>query len=219
MPTTLTRPTLTYDWADYSLARINLIAKGIPDCVPRAIMPPPTSETDRAFRDALAGAVTEDDLYFLDLYNTLGEHPAGSLGWFLNNFYRDNHLESEHLIGTQGKFPIRYILLHDAHHALLDQLDTSEIAEINVMAFECGQLKSGTGHDVMPLTALVMAYHDTLKEIEDKVPLSDAAEWWAAGFNAHTQILDTWDIAADLPLPVAAVREKYGIVMPFHTTM
>lgn len=215
----------TQTWKDYSLARMALIAAHTAGC--GTVLPKPSNEALIAFRNSLENRKEFDDLRFLDLQQNARDrkYPEGSLGDALADYYAINGIGE--LDGT-NVFPMRYIFLHDCHHALFG-CRTDKQGEMNIIAFECAQIDDAkSASAVMPLMAQVLAFADWLKTevgtIEDlkngKVapeqhPLRICAEYWAAGSQVKGDILENWAIEDDLPLPLAKVRQKYNIKVPF----
>lgn len=215
-----------HTWKDYSLARMALIAAQTAGC--GTVLPRPSDEALIAFRSALEERKEFDDLRFLDLQerSRRGEYTDGTLGDALRKYYEANGIGE--LDGT-NVFPMRYIFLHDCHHALFG-LGTDKQGEMNIIAFECAQVEGGrTASSVMPLMAQVLAFADWLKDevgtIEDlrngnvppeQHPLRICAEYWQIGANVQGDILENWEIEADLPRLLSEVRQKYNIQLPYY---
>lgn len=210
-------------WQDYTLARIALIAHGTGGC--NTVLPKPSSQALIEFRAALEGRREFDDLRFFDLREQVirGYYPEGTLGDALRLYYLANGIGE--LDGTDI-FPLRYIFLHDAHHALLG-CNTDEQGELNVLAYECGQIDQGrTVAAIMPLLAQVLAFSDWLKSTVGTVeelkagkvpplehPLRLCAEYWQMGTESQVNLLDGWDVAVDLPRPLDELRQQYGVTL------
>lgn len=191
-----------FDWTQYSLARINLVAAGRGNC--GDVLPKCDDETIQRFRNALKGRLTEDDKKFLEIYDGLPACEAGTLGHGLCQYY----VESGHNpVDPQGTFPVRYIMIHDAHHVLLNA-DTDDQGELNVLAFECGANQHGQkAESIIPVIAQARAFpHCDIPRL---------AQYWEMGCKAEPGLLETFDLRRWIKKPLPEVRQKYNIKVPF----
>lgn len=211
-------------WKDYSLARMNLIAGNVAGC--KTSLPKPSDQAIKEFRDHLERRMDLDNLRFFDLRERViaNEFPPGSLGDAMRVHYEKNGIGRND--GTDV-FPLRYIFLHDAHHALLG-LPTTNQGELNVIAFECAAIDQGRSvASLMPVVAQVLAFSDWIKEScltlekegnQDPAfhPLRVMAEYWQIGATIEADLLETWDVEKDLPIQVTDLLKKYNIKLPFN---
>jgi hypothetical protein len=192
-----------FNWADYSLARINLVASGRGNC--GEILPKATDETIIKFRESLAGCLDEDDRQMLGIYDKLVDCPVNTLGFEMRNYYKNN---GHSPIEPTGTFPVRYIMIHDAHHVLINA-STSEQGELNVLAFECGMIKHGSSSEsIIPLLAQAKAFPDC--------DIVEIAKYWEMGCNAKFGLLEQWDLAQWIDKPVQEIKQTYAVKQPLQ---
>jgi len=139
--------------------------------------------------------------------------PLGSLGSALHNFYENSGVPP---IASNPFFPKAYIQVHDAHHVLLGAASDPE-GELHVIAFESGMLQRGK-----PPLLLIDQLEILLKSRrpEEGGPVSifasaDLCRAWESGAAAD-QLLDDWDLRAELQLPLDEVRKRHNIVPLAH---
>jgi hypothetical protein len=187
-----------FDWTQYSLARINLVASGRGNC--GDILPKSDDETIKLFRESLKGRLTDDDKEMLSIYDELEQCCENTLGFELLNYYRT---EGHTPVDPKGTFPVRYIMIHDAHHVLLNAA-TSDQGELNVLAFECGANQKGQkAESLIP----VMAQSRVFPECD----LLQVAKHWEIGCNAMSGLLETFDLRQWMRCSVNLVQSTYNI--------
>lgn len=187
-----------FDWTQYSLARINLVASGRGNC--GDVLPRCDDETILRFRNALKGKLTADDRSLLGIFDVLADCAPGSLGHGLCQYYK---AEGHTPVDPQGTFPVRYIMIHDAHHVLLG-VGTSDQEELNVLAFECGANQHGQkAESLIPVLAQSRAFTNC------NIP--EVAKFWEIGCMAKPGLLETFDLGKWLNYPIAEIKEEYNI--------
>lgn len=151
-----------------------------------------------------------EDRALADQYRALEALPAGTLGRAYFDFIRHNGFS---LPGEKGS-PPEVIAIHDLTH-VLSGYGTDPEGEIYVSAFHAGYRKENPftwilfsmmqfnlGHAVSPIAPGSRADFDPHKLLEAG----------RRGASMNTDLTDgSWDYWADLPLPLATVRDKYGV--------
>jgi hypothetical protein len=193
--------TETFDWTKYSLARINLVAQGRGGCP--SVLPQVDEETLIRFREALKGNLNEDDRQMLELYDSLSSFDNGTFGAALRKYYSET---GHSPVDAQGTFPVRYIMIHDAHHVLIGA-DTDEQGELDVLAFECGLTNGGqSAQSIIPLISQTKAFGGDFEAPR-------IGKYWEMGCRIRQPLLDTWDLGSYLGYPLPVLRQKYGIAV------
>lgn len=187
-----------FDWTQYSLARINLVAEGRGNC--GNILPKCDDGTIQRFREALAGRLTEDDQLMLGIYDRLAHCQQGTLGHGMAKYYRER---SHSPIEPTGTFPVRYIMIHDAHHVLIEA-DTDEQGELNVLAFECGMIGCGQkAESLIPVLAQARVFEDC--------DILQIARYWELGCKTKPGLLETFDLFNAIKLSIEQIKNDYNI--------
>lgn len=187
-----------FDWTQYSLARINLVAAGRGNC--GDILPKSDDLTIARFREALAGKLNEDDKKLLSVYDLLGDCADGTLGSAMRQYYKT---QGHSPIEPSGTFPVRYIMIHDAHHVLISA-DTSDQGELDVLAFECGMIQGGQkAESLIPVLAQARAFPDC--------DIPRIAQHWELGCSAKPGLLETFELGDWIDRPLAEVQEAFNL--------
>lgn len=189
-----------FNWTEYSLARINLVASNRGNC--SNVLPKSNDATLQAFREALKGNLTEDDRLLLEVYDRLSACQGGTLGAELWRYYQEN---SHTPVSPQGTFPVRYIMIHDAHHVLLNT-KTDDQGELNVLAFECGMISGGQkSESLIPVLSQTRAFPDC--------DIPQMARFWECGCKARPGLLETWDLSSAIDRPIEEIKYEYAITI------
>lgn len=190
-----------FDWTQYSLARINLVAAGRGNC--GNILPKSDDATIVRFRQALSGRLTQDDQALLSVYDCLKDCAPGTLGASMALYYRT---QGHSPVEPSGTFPVRYIMIHDAHHVLINA-STDDQGELNVLAFECGMIQRGQkAESLIPVLAQAKAFPDC--------DIPQMAQYWELGCNAKPGLLETFELGHWIDHPLSAVQSAFNL--PIH---
>ncbi len=133
--------------------------------------------------------------------------PGGSFGSALHNYYENSGIPP---ISANPFFPKQYIQVHDAHHVLLGAAADPE-GELQIISFESGMLQR-----CKPPLLLLDQLEILLKDSTTtggSVQLFRAAnlcEAWESGAAAEP-LLDDWNFAAELWLPIDEVRKRHNV--------
>lgn len=193
-----------FNWTKFNMVRVYLVAQDKGNCE-NLIRELPKQEIDpilKEFRDSLEGNLSEDNRKISSLIETLDQYNKDSLGGHLFQFYLDSQFPK---IGKEGAFPARYIVLHDAHHLLINS-GTDEQGELETIAFEGGLTGSNKADSILPVFAQVAAFSQM-----SGINFPRIARAWEIGANAEDGLLENWDISIDLPSNLNDIRKKYNI--------
>lgn len=152
------------------------------------------------FYEAEEGRITETNQKYVDILPKLSSYPVDSLGHELYKLYQRSLFPE---IGKVGAFPAKYIMIHDAHHLLIN-VEANLQGEIDVCAFEGGLAGGNAVNHLLPLLAQIKAF-------EYDFDINRVATAWEIGCNAKPGLLEDWDILSNLQLPLEAIRNEYNI--------
>lgn len=189
-----------FDWMKYSLARINIIAQGRGGC--GDVLPAVDDEVIIRFRESLSGQLDQDDRLMLGIYDSLKDCQEGTLGAAMWRYYRST---GHTPVDEQGTFPVRYIMLHDAHHVLINA-STDDQGELDVLAFECGM--SNQQNPIAAITPLLAQ----MQAFSSVVNIPSIAKWWGVGCKCPVNLLDTWDISRDINKDLATLKIQWDLL-------
>ena len=152
------------------------------------------------FYESKEGVVSEANQPYVDILPKLASYPAGTLGHALGEFYARSQFPQ---LGKIGAFPAKYIMIHDAHHILIDVKPDLQ-GEIDVCAFEGGLAGGKSSTSLLPLLAQVKAF-------EYDFDINRVAVAWEIGCQAKPGLLEDWDILNYLWYPLDTLRREYCI--------
>ena len=153
----------------------------------------------RDFYESQEGILSETNQQYVDALK--GSFDDGTLGKSLQDFYNKHTFP---MIGKLGAFPAKYILIHDAHHILIN-VETDEQGEIDTIAFEGALINPLSSRGIVPLLSQIRAFENTNFDV------IRVAKAWEVGCNVQGDLLETWDILADLNSSISSLQQKYNI--------
>jgi len=153
----------------------------------------------RDFYESQEGILSETNQQYVDALK--GNFGDGTLGKSLQDFYNEHTFP---MIGKLGAFPAKYILIHDAHHILIN-VETDEQGEIDTIAFEGALINPLSSRGIVPLLSQIRAFENTNFDV------IRVAKAWEVGCNVQGDLLETWDILADLNSSISSLQQKYNI--------